>query len=859
MKQLRKSLGVMLLLFITLAILPVEAQGVANKEPEKISANKSTNLVPMISRIKGKNRYETAAMISKAMMPHSDIVVLASGQNYPDALAGVAYAAEINAPILLTPPKSLSPFTLAEIHRLGATKVYILGGNEAISQSVENQMIAADLTTFRIKGTNRYRTAVEIGDRMARTNKEVFLASGVEFADAISVGSAAAKFKTPVLLTNSAGLNPATQEALIRWGTTKVIILGGTGAISQTVEDSLLAMNLSVERIGGSTRYETNYQINQKYYTNPTKIFIASGEKYPDALTGALLANFFNTTIVLTKMDMVTPSLTTYLMENPIQEVTIFGGSLAVSDQVMTSIETLLNASAPVIELLGSNPASVPLHSKAYADSGAYAFDQLDGDISSLVTSISTVNLGATGTYQVAYSITNSLGKTNTATRMVNVVDRLNPETISKFQTEMLVPEAMPKSPGSNATRDYYEIAMRQFQQQMLPPGLPKTTVWGYGSVTDPNAVFNAPSLTIEAETDKPVRIKWVNDLIDANGNYLPHLLPIDQNLHWANPAGPMTDMEGSSALSYVGPVPMVTHLHGSHATQESDGYPEAWYLPDAKNISSTYHRAGTFYNQYKATAQSGHLWQNGSAIFDYANDQKPATLWYHDHTLGMTRTNVYTGPAGFYLIRDPGGDKVYADALRLTAGLLPGGAQEIPIAIQDRSFNEDGSLFYPDSREFFDGFTGPYLPDESSDIAPMWNPEFFGDTLIANGSTWPYQVVEQKQYRLRFLNGSQSRTLILKLSDGSPLWMIGTDAGFMETPVSLPQLILGPAERADVIVDFSMIPEGTTIILKNLGPDSPFGDLEEVIPANPLTTGQVLQFRVVAATTPDSIRQLPN
>src|SRR4029079_8874085 len=139
------------------------------------------------------------------------------------------------------------------------------------------------------------------------------------------------------------------------------------------------------------------------------------------------------------------------------------------------------------------------------------------------------------------------------------------------------------------------------------------------------------------------------------------------------------------------------------------------------------------------------------------------ATLWYHDHTLGMTRQNVYAGPAGFYLIRG-GPEDAKAHALPGTAPALgdPPGKKyfEIPIVIQDRSFRSDGSLFYPDSRECFDGYPGPYIPN--TPIPPIWNPEFFGDMMVVNGRTWPYLVVVRRRYRFRFLNGCNSRFLLL-------------------------------------------------------------------------------------------------
>ena len=261
---------------------------------------------------------------------------------------------------------------------------------------------------------------------------------------------------------------------------------------------------------------------------------------------------------------------------------------------------------------------------------------------------------------------------------------------------------------------DYYEIAVRQFEQQVLPSGMPMTTVWSYGSVNHPET-FNYPAFTIEAKVGKPVRVKWINDLVDEKGKFLPHLLPVDPTLHWANPPGGEEGRDTRPEFArtprpYRGPVPIVTHLHGGHSAQESDGYAEAWYLPDAKNIPDHFATEGTFYEffQDEFFDKFGVAWDPGTATFHYDNDQLATTMWYHDHTLGMTRLNVYAGPAGFYLLRGGRGD--------LPVGTLPGPAPgvdddpfgryyEIPLAVQDRSFNDDGSLFYPDSREFFDAF----------------------------------------------------------------------------------------------------------------------------------------------------------
>ncbi|HEX2368931.1 MAG TPA: multicopper oxidase, partial [Acidimicrobiia bacterium] len=431
----------------------------------------------------------------------------------------------------------------------------------------------------------------------------------------------------------------------------------------------------------------------------------------------------------------------------------------------------------------------------------------------------------------------------------------------------------------------------RQFMQQILPAGLPATAVWGYGAVKSESKrgllLHNAPSLTIEAQWSRPVRVKWINELVDANGDFLPHLLPVDPTLHWANPPqgsdpdygdGPRDSRPTFSSTPgpYTGPVPIVTHVHGAVTVgDESDGYAEAWYLPAANDIPAGYATEGTWYNFFEGRALSkfGATWGPGFATFQYPNTQREATIWYHDHTLGMTRLNVYAGPAGFFLVRGgPEGDKAIVDSRFGTTAVLPSPAPkeadafpsnktyyEIPIAIQDRSFNDDGSLFYPDSRFFFDQFGGPYIPE--SNVSPIWNPEFFGNMIMVNGNTWPFQTVEQRRYRLRFLNGCQSRFLILDFGDipGVEVWQIGNEGGFLSAPVNLTadngnRLLMGLAERADMIVDFTNVPVGG-YVLANVGPDEPFGGGVPGVDfpvADPASTGQIMEFRVVPAVAPD-------
>ena len=480
-----------------------------------------------------------------------------------------------------------------------------------------------------------------------------------------------------------------------------------------------------------------------------------------------------------------------------------------------------------------------------------------------------------------------------------DMLEPLDPLDVLKYQTPLLVPPVMPRA-GTIPQRggkpvDYYEVSMRQFAQQILPAGMPPTTVWGYGAVSADSKrgllLHNAPSLTIEAQYNRPVRVKWINDLVDDDGNHLPHLLPVDPTLHWANPPGGEAGRDTrptfeSTPERYTGPVPIVTHAHGAVGVgDESDGYAEAWYLPGCA-IPDGYASEGTWYEFFaaKAAKSYGATWGKGFATFQYPNLGRATTTWYHDHTLGMTRLNVYAGPAGFFIVRGgPSGDGAVLDSRTGLPASFPGPAprqndmfppnktyREIAIAIQDRSFNCDGSLFYPDTRAVFDEFEGPYIPD--TDVSPIWNPEFFGNAIIVNGNTWPFQTVEQRRYRFRVLNGCDSRFLILDFNQipGAAVWAIGNEGGFLAAPVNLTasnsnRLLIGPAERSDLIVDFTNVVVGN-YVLANVGPDEPFGGGipgVDFVVADPATTGQVMEFRVVPAfgvddSTPPQFLQLP-
>ena len=304
-----------------------------------------------------------------------------------------------------------------------------------------------------------------------------------------------------------------------------------------------------------------------------------------------------------------------------------------------------------------------------------------------------------------------------------------------------------------------YTMSMVQFTHKMHS-NLPPTTLWGFDDGNGPSS----PGPTIEARTGEPINVLWKNDLRDADGNLRKtHVL---QNDH---------------CLSHEAMPKTVVHLHGGHVPAAVDGYPDFAQPPGEE------------------------------AMYAYPNNQPAGTLWYHDHAMGITRLNVMMGLAGMYLVRDPD-----EDALG-----LPAGENEIPLVIQDKSFDSSGQLFYPE----------------------MWHDHFMGDTIVVNGIVWPYLQVKRGMYRFRVVNGSSSRTYTLALSNGAKLTIIGTDGGLLAAPVPLGELTIMPGERADLVIDFSSYAAGTEIVLTNSAPmpfPGPAG--EGVIP-------NVMKFVVTSAT----------
>ena len=417
----------------------------------------------------------------------------------------------------------------------------------------------------------------------------------------------------------------------------------------------------------------------------------------------------------------------------------------------------------------------------------------------------------------------------------------LNPLALQQFATDLpIIPVAGPDQARSTATTDYYTVTAEQTENydfglrkkdgtNLINPvsGAPiRTTVWGY-TLNGVKAGYLGASIEARSTLDpggKKVQVKYVNDLKNSGGMLLTkHLLTIDPTLDGANMGEPE--------------IRIVTHLHGGHVAPEFDGHPLAWVTNDPNATTGL-----------PADAVSGRPARpdGNSLTYTYDNDQLATQLWFHDHAMGLTRLNVYAGLAANYLLRDD-----HEDSLN-----LPKGAYEIPLVIQDKSFNEDGSLHY-DSNPLLKA-TGEQETDAAGNPVYTSKPEFFGNVIVVNGKAWPKLDVEPRKYRFRMLNGSDSRfyNMWLEARDANgasvaipadAITQIGSEGGLLPNKVAdIGQtqdkgLLLATGERADVIVDFSKFPVNTSITLRNdAATPFPNGD-----PVASTTTGRIMQFKI--------------
>ena len=296
-----------------------------------------------VTRLAGSNRIHTAIEVSKAGFASADTVILVNGYNFPDALAGAPLAEVCNAPILLIQAGEVHADVLAEIQRLGAEKVVLLGGEIVIAPAVEEQL--AEYTVERIAGSNRFETAALIGELVAEDSgsRTAILVNGYEFPDGLSVGPAASIAGSPVLFTSQSRLNATTLDALNALGIEKVTIVGGPVAVSENVQEELETEGFTVDRIQGANRYETALQVAEAMFGVPDQVVIASGENFPDALAAGPLATSRHAPLLLVQKDRVRQDVLDYLTEHGVKKVFLLGGDTVISDAVFQAIEDAKN------------------------------------------------------------------------------------------------------------------------------------------------------------------------------------------------------------------------------------------------------------------------------------------------------------------------------------------------------------------------------------------------------------------------------------------------------------------------------------------------------------------------------------
>ncbi|WP_433469758.1 multicopper oxidase family protein [Spirillospora sp. CA-128828] len=353
----------------------------------------------------------------------------------------------------------------------------------------------------------------------------------------------------------------------------------------------------------------------------------------------------------------------------------------------------------------------------------------------------------------------------------------------SAFRVPLPVPRVLAPT-GTSGGADRYEITQREATLEILP-GV-RTPLWTY------EGTFPGP--TIEARRGRPITVRHRNDL----------------------------------------PVPTVVHLHGGRTPASSDGYPTDLVLPEGWPSTAHGTAPGTGHGGH-----GGHGHAQGSAHgmndpraaptrltrdYTFPMEQRPALLWYHDHRMDFTGPAIWRGLAGLQIVRDDA-----EDALG-----LPAGPRELPLMIADRAFAADGSLAYPaldPSLRERPGVREPYLAG------------VLGDVILVNGAPWPVHEVDAARYRLRVLNASNARHYDLEAvgDDGRRLDLvqIGADQGLLTAPVTHRSLPVAPAERYDVIIDFSAVPVGGRVrVVNRLGSGR---------------TRDVMAFRVARRATDDS------
>ncbi|WML41227.1 cell wall-binding repeat-containing protein [Neobacillus sp. OS1-2] len=303
-----------------------------------------------VDRLYGENRYSTAVSISQAGWDTSDTAIITTGGNFPDALCATPLAAKYNAPLLLTEPnvQSLNSEVKAELQRLNVKEVFIVGGTSAISANVETELANSDINVTRLSGADRYETAVKVAEKVGNSG-EIAVVTGRNFADALSMSAIAGAKGMPILLTDSQHLPSSLSTFLSINNINKSYVIGGYEAISDSIA-SKLPKN---ERIYGDDRYKTNRAIIQRFTSDLDFMisFFATGEKFPDALSGSAFAASLGAPVILTSTEPKGATME-LIYENRMEigGFLILGGENSLPNKTINELMNFANPNITIIK-----------------------------------------------------------------------------------------------------------------------------------------------------------------------------------------------------------------------------------------------------------------------------------------------------------------------------------------------------------------------------------------------------------------------------------------------------------------------------------------------------------------------------
>ncbi|UCZ52724.1 N-acetylmuramoyl-L-alanine amidase [Bacillus shivajii] len=362
-----------LIFLLALGLIPIETKANSTNDSDNTVNAQSVANPASISRIDGANLYETSALISSKGWSQADTVIIARGDRFSDALAGVPLAAKYDAPLLLSRNNRLDSFTKNELQRLSPKKVIILGGHLAIEESVENDIRALNIQVERLAGNNMHDTAELIANEVAPNGSEkAFIVTDSRFEDALSIASYAGVNEIPILLTEKDSLPQQTSQALSELDVEKVYALGGDLVIS---ESALSQINVDYERIYGQTRFDTNTKVLNRFNLNSNKAYIATSDRFPDGLSGGALAAKQRADVVLVG-DNIHQTTENHLLSKSYRDLFVLGGELAVNSKVYGDLHTILEDPTKTVFRLGDYHSKVIELRNSLADAGYSTSDQ---------------------------------------------------------------------------------------------------------------------------------------------------------------------------------------------------------------------------------------------------------------------------------------------------------------------------------------------------------------------------------------------------------------------------------------------------------------------------------------------------